>query len=81
MTAPPPASAPDAHGFVNGSGILLTSFQPPLFASHSCNSLIIGVTAVIAQFTKLLQVNIKQKLMFYHRANGFYDHAMWFRIF
>jgi NAD(P)H-quinone oxidoreductase subunit 5 len=51
-------------GFVNGSGILLTLFSTVLFASHSLTILLIigGVTAVIAQFTKLLQVNVKQKL-------------------
>jgi NAD(P)H-quinone oxidoreductase subunit 5 len=64
MTAPTPASALMHAGFVNGSGILLTLFSTVLFASHSLIILLIigGVTAVIAQFTKLLQVNIKQKL-------------------
>lgn len=64
MTAPTPASALMHAGFVNGSGILLTLFSTVLFASHSLIILLIigGLTAVIAQFTKLLQVNIKQKL-------------------
>jgi NAD(P)H-quinone oxidoreductase subunit 5 len=43
--------------FVNGSGILLALFSTVLFASNTLIILIIGgLTAVIAQFTKLLQV-------------------------
>lgn len=64
MTAPTPASALMHAGFVNGSGIVLTLFSTVLFAGNSLIILLIigGVTAVIAQFTKLLQVNVKQKL-------------------
>lgn len=64
MTAPTPASALMHAGFVNGSGIVLTLFSTVLFASNSLIILLIigGLTAVIAQFTKLLQVNVKQKL-------------------
>lgn len=64
MTAPTPASALMHAGFVNGSGILLTLFSTVLLASNSLIILLIigGLTAVIAQFTKLLQVNVKQKL-------------------
>ena len=64
MTAPTPASALMHAGFVNGSGILLTLLSPILFASNTLIILFIigGLTAVIAQFTKLLQVNVKQKL-------------------
>lgn len=64
MTAPTPASALMHAGFVNGSGILLTLFSTVLFASNTLIILFIigGLTAVIAQFTKLLQVNVKQKL-------------------
>ena len=64
MTAPTPASALMHAGFVNGSGILLTLFSTLLFASNTLTILFIigGLTAVIAQFTKLLQVNVKQKL-------------------
>lgn len=64
MTAPTPASALMHAGFVNGSGILLTLFSTLLFASNTLIILFIigGLTAVIAQFTKLLQVNVKQKL-------------------
>ncbi|MFT5252107.1 MAG: NAD(P)H-quinone oxidoreductase subunit 5 [Flavobacteriales bacterium] len=64
MTTPTPASALMHAGFVNGSGILLTLFSTVLFASNSLIILLIigGLTAVIAQFTKLLQVNVKQKL-------------------
>ncbi len=64
MTAPTPASALMHAGFVNGSGILLALFAPLLFASNTLDLLLIigGLTAIIAQFTKLLQVNVKQKL-------------------
>jgi NAD(P)H-quinone oxidoreductase subunit 5 len=64
MTAPTPASALMHAGFVNGSGILLTLFSPLLFASNTLIILFVvgGLTAVIAQFAKLLQVNVKQKL-------------------
>ena len=51
-------------GFVNGAGILLALFSTLMFASNTLNVLFIigGLTAIIAQFTKLLQVNVKQKL-------------------
>lgn len=64
MTAPTPASALMHAGFVNGAGILLAMFSTLLFASNTLNILLIvgGLTAIIAQFTKLLQVNVKQKL-------------------
>ncbi len=64
MTAPTPASALMHAGFVNGSGIILALFSSLLFASNTLNLLLIigGLTAIIAQFTKLLQVNVKQKL-------------------
>ena len=64
MTAPTPASALMHAGFVNGSGILLAIFASLIFASNTLNILFIigGLTAIIAQFTKLLQVNVKQKL-------------------
>jgi NAD(P)H-quinone oxidoreductase subunit 5 len=64
MTAPTPASALMHAGFVNGAGILLALFSTLLFASNTMNILFIigGFTAIIAQFTKLLQVNVKQKL-------------------
>ncbi|WP_028376577.1 proton-conducting transporter membrane subunit [Leeuwenhoekiella sp. MAR_2009_132] len=64
MTSPTPASALMHAGFVNGSGILLALFSTVLFASNTLNILLIigGLTAIIAQFTKLLQVNVKQKL-------------------
>ena len=64
MTSPTPASALMHAGFVNGAGILLTLFTTLLFASKTLNILFIigGLTAIIAQFTKLLQVNVKQKL-------------------
>ena len=64
MTAPTPASALMHAGFVNGAGILLALFSSLLLASATMNILFIvgGFTAIIAQFTKLLQVNVKQKL-------------------
>jgi len=64
MTAPTPASALMHAGFVNGAGILLALFATLMFASGTLNILFIigGFTAILAQFTKLLQVNVKQKL-------------------
>lgn len=64
MTAPTPASALMHAGFVNGAGIVLALFATLLFASDTLNILFIigGLTAILAQFTKLLQVNVKQKL-------------------
>ena len=64
MTAPTPASALMHAGFVNGAGILLAIFSTVLFTSNTLDVLLIigGLTAIIAQFTKLLQVNVKQKL-------------------
>lgn len=64
MTSPTPASALMHAGFVNGAGILLAFFSTLLFESHTLTLLFIigGITAVTAQFTKLLQVNVKQKL-------------------
>lgn len=64
MTAPTPASALMHAGFVNGAGILLTLFATVLFTSDTLTILfaIGGFTAIIAQFTKILQVNVKQKL-------------------
>lgn len=64
MTAPTPASALMHAGFVNGSGILLSLFASLLFASQTLSILFIigGITAIVAQFAKLIQVNVKQKL-------------------
>lgn len=64
MTSPTPASALMHAGFVNGSGILLAIFSTVLFASNTLDVLLIigGLTAILAQFTKLIQVNVKQKL-------------------
>lgn len=64
MTAPTPASALMHAGFVNGSGILLALFASLFFSSNTLDVLLIigGLTAIIAQFTKLLQVNVKHKL-------------------
>ncbi|MFC5283466.1 proton-conducting transporter membrane subunit [Pedobacter alpinus] len=64
MTAPTPASALMHAGFVNGAGILLALFAPLIFASNTFTILLVigGLTAIIAQFTKLLQANVKQKL-------------------
>lgn len=64
MTSPTPASALMHAGFVNGAGILLALFSTLLFASDTLTFLFVigGLTAILAQFTKLLQVNVKQKL-------------------
>ena len=64
MTAPTPASALMHAGFVNGAGILLALFSTLLFTADVMTLLFIigGLTAIIAQFTKLLQVNMKQRL-------------------
>ena len=64
MTAPTPTSALMHAGFVNGAGILLALFATLLFASDTLIILFIigGLTAIIAQFKKLLQVNVKQRL-------------------
>jgi len=64
MTAPNPASALMHAGFVNGSGILLTIFAVLVYYSNTYDLLFIigGLTAVIAQFTKLQQVQVKHKL-------------------
>ena len=64
MTSPTPASALMHAGFVNGAGILLTLFAPLLFTANVLLLIFIigGVTAIVAQFSKLMQVNVKQKL-------------------
>lgn len=64
MTAPTPASALMHAGFVNGAGILLSILSTVLIASNTLTLIFIigGLTSIIAQFTKLLQVNVKQKL-------------------
>lgn len=64
MTAPTPASALMHAGFVNGAGILLSLLSTVLIASNTLTLIFIigGLTAIIAQFTKLLQVNVKQRL-------------------
>lgn len=64
MTAPTPASALMHAGFVNGSGILLAIFSVLISVSNTYDVLFVvgGCTAILAQFTKLLQTNIKQRL-------------------
>lgn len=64
MTAPTPASALMHAGFVNGSGILLALFASLMVNSQLLSLLFVvgGLTAIAAQFTKLLQVSVKQKL-------------------
>ncbi|NEV93977.1 pesticidal protein Cry28Aa [Psychroflexus sp. YR1-1] len=64
MTSPTPASALMHAGFVNGSGLLLTLFAPLIIFSNTLWILFIvgGITAILAQFQKLIQVNVKQKL-------------------
>ncbi|MFD1615989.1 proton-conducting transporter transmembrane domain-containing protein [Gelatiniphilus marinus] len=64
MTSPTPASALMHAGFVNAAGILLTIFAPLLVETQVLTLIFIigSVTAIFSQFSKLLQVNIKQKL-------------------
>lgn len=64
MTAPTPASALMHAGFVNGSGIVLALFATLLFSSNTMEILFVigGLTAIVAQFTKLIQTTVKQKL-------------------
>lgn len=64
MTTPTPASALMHAGFVNGSGILITLFAPILIMSNTLWILFVigGITAIVAQFQKLIQVNVKHKL-------------------
>lgn len=64
MTAPTPASALMHAGFVNGAGILLTILSAVFISSNTLTLVFIigGLAAIVAQFTKLLQVNVKQKL-------------------
>jgi NAD(P)H-quinone oxidoreductase subunit 5 len=64
MTAPTPASALMHAGFINGAGILFTIFASVLVVSELLIVLFIigGFTAIIAQFVKLLQVQVKHKL-------------------
>lgn len=64
MTAPTPASALMHAGFVNGAGILLSLLAPLFLAADMLSLLFIvgGITAITAQFAKLLQVTIKHKL-------------------
>ncbi|MFC3562695.1 proton-conducting transporter transmembrane domain-containing protein [Pedobacter jamesrossensis] len=64
MTAPTPASALMHAGFVNGSGILLTIFASLIVHAQVLSLLFVvgSLTALAAQFTKLLQISVKQKL-------------------
>ncbi|MFD2551390.1 proton-conducting transporter membrane subunit [Bizionia sediminis] len=64
MTSPTPASALMHAGFVNAAGILLTIFAPLLVQAEVLTiTFIIGcLTAIFSQYSKLLQVNVKQKL-------------------
>lgn len=64
MTSPTPASALMHAGFVNAAGILLAIFAPLLVQAQLLTIIfIVGcLTAIFSQFSKLLQVNVKQKL-------------------
>lgn len=64
MTSPTPASALMHAGFVNAAGILLTIFAPLLVQTNILTIIFIigSLTAIFSQFSKLLQVNVKQKL-------------------
>lgn len=64
MTAPTPSSALMHAGFVNGAGLLLTLTAPLIVLSDTSTLLFIigGLCAVVAQFAKLLQISVKQRL-------------------
>lgn len=64
MTAPTPSSALMHAGFVNGAGLLLTLTAPLIVLSKTSTLLFIigGLCAVVAQFAKLLQISVKQRL-------------------
>ena len=64
MTAPTPASGLMHAGFVNGAGVLLALFAPLILTSQTLPILVVlgGSTAIIAQFSKLIQVQAKHKL-------------------
>src|SRR5690606_9533147 len=59
-----PASALMHAGFVNGSGILLALLAYIIVESKTMDILFVvgGLTAILAQFAKLIQVNVKQRL-------------------
>lgn len=64
MTAPTPASALMHAGFVNAAGILLTRFSPVLYEADFLWIIALagGVGALMGEFWKFIQTNIKRKL-------------------
>jgi hypothetical protein len=72
----------DACRFCKRFWDFIALFSTVLFASNTLIILFIigGLTAVIAQFTKLLKCEAKISL-FHHCPNGFHDYAVWFGFF
>jgi NAD(P)H-quinone oxidoreductase subunit 5 len=64
MTAPTPASALMHAGFVNAAGILLTRFSPVLYEADFLWVIVLigGIGALMGEFWKFVQTNIKRKL-------------------
>ena len=64
MTAPTPSSALMHAGFVNAAGILLARFAPLIFFTETLIYLFLigAVGALMAQFWKLVQTTVKQRL-------------------
>jgi len=64
MTAPTPSSALMHAGFVNAAGILLARFAPLLFVTETLLYLFLigAIGALLAQFWKLVQTTVKQRL-------------------
>lgn len=64
MTAPTPASALMHAGFVNAAGLLLTRFSPVLYEADFLWVIVLvgGIGALMGEFWKLVQTNIKRKL-------------------
>lgn len=64
MTAPTPASALMHAGFVNAAGILLTRFSPVLYEADFLWVIALagGAGALMGEFWKFVQTNIKRKL-------------------
>lgn len=64
MTAPTPASALMHAGFVNAAGILLTRFSPVFYKAEFLWVIVLvgGIGALMGEFWKFVQTNIKRKL-------------------
>lgn len=64
MTAPTPASALMHAGFVNAAGILLTRFSPLFYEADFLWVIVLvgGIGALMGEFWKFVQNNVKRKL-------------------